>query len=58
MSWCLSALSLTLAYAAARWGAVLELDRWTVALALAGIAAAYYWRKRRYQPVDKVQKTS
>jgi O-antigen ligase len=49
MSWCLSALSLTLAYAAARWGAVLELDRWTVALALAGIAAAYYWRKRRYQ---------
>lgn len=49
MSWCLSALTLTLAYGVARWGAVLELDRWIIALVLSLTALAYYWRKRRYE---------
>jgi len=45
----LVALSVALAYGAWRWGAVLELDRWIVALVLGVTAAAYYWGKRRYQ---------
>ena len=42
-------LSVALAYGVWRWGAVLELDRWAIALVLGVTATVYYWGKRRYE---------
>lgn len=53
----LAVLSVALAYGAWRWGAVLELDRWIIALVLGASAVAYYWRKRRYELAPGLPRT-
>ena len=45
----LAVLSVALAYGVWRWGAVLEMDRWTIALGLGVAAVVYYLGKRRYE---------